>query len=65
MKISRTSDSRGGSRISHRGSGPVLGDVDLQCEHFLVKIYVEMKESCREVGKGHVPENFVLRFANE
>ena len=65
MKISRTSDSRGGSRISHRGSGSVLGDMDLQCEHFSVKIYVKMKELCREVGGGRVRENFVRRFANE
>ena len=34
----------GGSRISHRGRGPVRGDVDFQRRCFLLKMYVKMKE---------------------
>ena len=34
----------GGSRISHRGHGPVRGSVDLRRGHFLVKMYVKTKE---------------------
>ena len=36
--------------------------MDLQCGHFLVKMYVKMKE-LGPIG-GRAPENFVCRFAN-
>ena len=34
----------GGSRISHGGCAPIRGGMDLRCGHFLVKMYVKMKE---------------------
>ena len=46
---------RGGSRISRRGKrGPVLGDVDLRCGRFSLKMYVKTKELgpvCGGVGR--------------
>ena len=47
----------GRSRISHRGVCTHWGGVDLQRGHFLVKIYVKMKElgPIGGVYTGHAP----------
>ena len=54
--------SRGRSRISQRGCGPVLRVIDLQCGHFLVKM--RKQKNWVPWGGGRAPENFVCRSAN-
>ena len=60
VKCKQTSDR---SRISHRGHAPIRGGMDLQCGHFLVKMYAKMKE-LGPIGGGMCPACPPLRSAN-
>ena len=55
---------RGRSKISRRGCvDPFGGGCGPLMQHFLVKMFVKMKE-LGPVGRGRAPENFACRSAN-
>ena len=62
---------RGGSWISHRGHGPILGErgVDHRYGHFSVKMNVKMNVKMKELGPmgggEFALEKFVCRSAND